>query len=58
MLIVQAHWSIPTHMTICNQAYLLTKTILTRHYYSILYYCDVIFYYSLKVMPLRHYYDI
>ncbi len=36
MFIVQAHWSIPSHMTICNQAYFLPKTILTRQYYSIL----------------------
>ncbi len=37
MFIVQAHWSIPSQMTICNQAYFLPKTILTRHYYSILF---------------------
>ncbi len=37
MFIVQAHWSIPSHMTICNQAYFLSKTILTRQYYSILF---------------------
>ncbi len=35
MFIVQAHWSIPNHMTICNQAYFLQKNILTRQYYSI-----------------------
>ncbi len=37
MFIVQVHWSIPSHMTICNQAYFLPKTILTGQYYSILF---------------------
>ncbi len=37
MFIVQAHWSILCHITICNQAYFLSKTILTRQYYNILF---------------------
>ncbi len=35
--IVQAHWSSPSQMTICKQAYFLPKTMLTRQYYSILF---------------------
>ncbi len=37
MFIVEAHWSIPSQMTICNQAYFLQKTTMTRQYFSILF---------------------
>ncbi len=46
MFTVQAHWLIPSHMTICNHEYFLPKTILTRHYYSILF--------SIMVLLLCH----
>ncbi len=36
MFKVQVHWSIPSHMIICNQAYFFPKTILSSQYYFIL----------------------
>ncbi len=70
VFIVQAHWPIPSHMTICNQAYFLPKpywpnniiaycSVSWCYYYDIiLYYCDVILYYFLTEMSLRCYYRI
>ncbi len=54
MFIVQAHWSIPSHMTICNQAYFLPKTILTRQYYSILFSVMVLLLWCHSILLWHH----
>ncbi len=60
MLIVRAHWSIPSYMTICNQAYFLPKIIFTIQYYSILFsvmvtsYCTIVTSYCTIVWQKCH----
>ncbi len=54
MFIAQAHWSIPSHMTICNQAYFLPKTILIGQNYSILFSVMVLLLWHHIVLLWRH----